>query len=96
MQPIDPHTPFDDEEDDDREVGFTPESIETDDPILRFALHAMIADVLRFPFDGRMEVTAAYAARGIIGHAGNATTVPFLTIESIFGEALRKCPLTRR
>lgn len=53
MQPTDPHTLFDDEEDDDREVGFTPESIETDDPVLRFAIHAMIADVLSFPFDGR-------------------------------------------
>lgn len=46
MQPIDPHILFDDEEEDDREVGYTPESIETDDPVLRFALHAMIADVL--------------------------------------------------
>lgn len=85
MQPIDPHILFDDEEDDDREVGYTPESIETDDPVLRFALHAMIADVLSFPFDGRPEVTAAYAARGIVGKAVNATAVPFLTIESIFG-----------
>lgn len=85
MQPIDPHILFDDEEEDDREVGYTPESIETDDPVLRFALHAMIADVLSLPFDGRPEVTAAYAARGIVGKAVNATTVPFLTIESIFG-----------
>lgn len=85
MQPIDPHILFDDDEDDDREVGYTPESIETDDPVLRFALHAMIADVLSFPFEGRPEVTAAYAARGIVGKAANATTVPFLTIESIFG-----------
>ncbi len=53
MQPLDPHIPLDDEEDDDREVGFTPESIETDDPVLRFALHAMISDVLSFSFDGR-------------------------------------------
>lgn len=53
MQPTDPHTLFDDEEDDDREVGVTPESIETDDPVLRFAIHAMIANVLSFPFDGR-------------------------------------------
>lgn len=85
MQPIDPHILFDDEEEDDREVGYTLESIETDDPVLRFALHAMIADVLSLPFDGRPEVTAAYVARGIVGKAVNATTVPFLTIESIFG-----------
>ena len=27
MQPIDPHILFDDEEEDDREVGYTPESV---------------------------------------------------------------------